>query len=83
MRESVAAKADRLLTDGRLRVLRCGDDTKPGLVVAECVGDSGERYSLGWDPGKRQFRCTCPELRGRCSHIGALRKIVIVERTTA
>ena len=58
-----------MLVEGRLRVLRI---EKTGLIVAECRGDSGEVYDLGFDPGPREWRCTCLEMKGRCSHLIAL-----------
>lgn len=75
-------KALRLLVDGRLEVQRVETGGElAGLVVAECKGDSGDLYTLGFDPRRRQWRCTCPELRGQCSHITAL-KIVVAARST-
>lgn len=75
-------KALRLLVDGRLEVQRVETGGElDGLVVAECKGDSGDVYTLGFDPRRRQWRCTCPELRGQCSHITAL-KIVVAARST-
>ena len=68
-RESAHTKGRRLLVEGRLRVLRI---EKTGLIVAECRGDSGEVYDLGFDPGPREWRCTCLEMKGRCSHLIAL-----------
>jgi len=67
-RENAQAKGRRLLTEGRLRVLRI---ERSGLIVAECRGDSGEVYTLGFEPMWGQWRCTC-EAKGRCSHIIAL-----------
>lgn len=81
-RESSADKARRLLAEGRLRVLRVGDADAPGLIVAECRGDSGEVYALGYDPRNKQWRCVCAELRGKCSHIQALQLVTAIERTS-
>lgn len=64
-------KAMRLLTAGRLRVVRVEGE----LIVAECRGDSGETYSLGHDPKRKQWRCTCPA-RTDCSHLNALWAVV-------
>lgn len=64
-------KAMRLLTAGRLRVLR----VEGRLVVAECRGDSGEVYKLGHDPRNGQWRCGCPA-RTDCSHLAALWSVV-------
>jgi hypothetical protein len=67
-------KAIRLLTSGRLRVLRVDG----ALIVAECRGDSGAVYKLGHDPRKKQWRCTCPA-RTDCSHLAALWAVVSLE----
>jgi len=76
-REDATTKAHRLLAEGRLRVVRCGDEARPGLIVAECRGDTGQVYNLGYDPGRKEFRCTCMEMRGRCSHLRALQLVVV------
>lgn len=70
-------KAMRLLLERRLAVLRRDDRGElEGLIVATCRGDSGV-YHLGYDPrGRGKWRCTCPELRGECSHLTALRMVV-------
>ncbi len=78
-REDAFAKGQRLLTEGRLVVRKVGDPGKPRLIVAECRGDSGSIYTLGWDPKKEEWRCTCPEMRGACSHLAALKLVVIRE----
>jgi len=75
-RESVQDKSRRLLVEGRLVVLRAGDEYD-GLIHAECRGDSGAIYDLGFDPKLRQWRCTCPEQKGRCSHIAALQLVTV------
>lgn len=74
---SVEDKGRRLLTEGRLTVVRVAG----AVVVAKCKGDSGEMYDLGYDPrGNGQWRCTCVA-RGRCSHLVAL-QLVTVKPTT-
>ena len=78
-REAAATKARRLLTEGRLEVTYIDHDDSFGLIVAKCRGDSGEVYSLGWDPTKEEWRCTCAEMKGNCSHLQAL-KLVVVKR---
>ncbi len=70
-------KAERLLTSGRLIVREVGNPGKPGRIVAECRGDTGAVYKLGYDPAKDEWRCTCPELRGKCSHLMALQLVVV------
>lgn len=72
MRENAAAKARRLLTEGRLRVLSV--DEASATASAECRGDSGLTYSVGWDEAGRWF-CSC-EAKGRCSHLIALQLVV-------
>lgn len=72
-RESVADKAVRLLKERRLTVERV--DTNGGWVVAHCRGDTGD-YALGWDPVVGAYRCTCPSVKGDCSHIAALKMVV-------
>lgn len=74
-RETVDEKARRLLTEGRLIVRLAGGPN--GLIVAECRGDSGDVYQLGWDPAKSEWRCTCPEVRGGCSHLKALQLVCV------
>jgi len=72
-RENAQAKGRRLLTEGRLRVLRI---ERSGLIVAECRGDSGEVYTLGFEPMWGQWRCSCPA-KGVCSHLQALMLVVV------
>jgi len=77
-RENAQAKGRRMLVEGRLRVLRVESD----LIVAECRGDSGEVYRLGFDPlVEKQWGwfCECPA-KGTCSHLVALRLVVTAPR---
>ena len=53
-------------------------DPETKLVIAQCRGDSGEVYDLGYDPTKDQWRCTCAELKGNCSHLQALKLVVVL-----
>ena len=73
-RENVETKGRRLLAEGRLEVTYV-DRAQGGRIVAECRGDSGARYALGYDPRTREWRCTC-EARSRCSHLVALQLVV-------
>ena len=73
MTETVEEKAVRLLRERRLTIERA--DTHEGVVVAHCKGDNGD-YMLGWDLKKKEWRCTCPELKGGCSHLAALKMVV-------
>jgi len=68
-------KAERLLISGRLRVLRVDGN----LIAAECRGDSGEVYQLGYQPDFERWGCTCPA-RTSCSHLQALWSVTAVER---
>ncbi|MBA2742497.1 MAG: hypothetical protein H0U46_10850 [Actinobacteria bacterium] len=76
-RTSVHDKGRRLLTEGRLRVTHVTPVQR--LIVAECKGDTGEIYALGFDPVKREWRCTCKELKGRCSHLVALQLVTALQ----
>jgi uncharacterized Zn finger protein len=76
-REDATEKAHRLLTEGRLIVRQVGNTGKPGRIVAECRGDSGDIYSLGYDPSKQEWRCGCPNMTGGCSHLIALKLVVV------
>lgn len=76
--ETSDEKAHRLLTEGRLIVRTVGDPSHPGRIVAECRGDSGMIYTLGYDPSKAEWRCQCKEVRGGCSHLKALKLVVVV-----
>lgn len=73
MREDARLKGLRLLVDGRLTVLSVDAS---GLIHAHCKGDSGQMYSLGYDPWKKEWRCTC-EARGKCSHLWALQTVTV------
>ena len=75
-RESAADKALRLLVEGRLMVQEVNPVTR--YVLAECRGDSGKVYTLGHDPGKREWRCSCAEYKGDCSHLIALKLVVVL-----
>ncbi len=68
-RETTAAKARRLLSQGALTVTRVSGD----VVDAVCVGDSAV-YQLGHDPA-RGWWCSCPARIPRCSHVEALRLV--------
>lgn len=76
-RESVEEKGRRLLVEGRLTLLDVGKSN--GFVLAECRGDTGAQYVLGFDPGAREWRCTC-ENKGRCSHVVALQLVTVLPK---
>jgi hypothetical protein len=69
-RESAATKGRRYLIEGRLNVERVGDQ----VIVASYRGDLGDVYSLGYDPVRREWGCSCPALR-RCSHLVVLQLV--------
>ncbi len=75
MPDTLDEKAARILAEGRLTIERIDMTRTYGWIVARCQGLTGE-YRLGWDPILAQYRCTCPELLGKCSHILALKLVV-------
>lgn len=75
-REDAASKARRYLTEGRLTVHRVTDD----LIAASCRGDSAVVYRVVWDPGG--WTCTCPAVTPKCSHVRALKLVVLVDSHT-
>jgi uncharacterized Zn finger protein len=72
MRENYASKAQRLLAEGRVSVLRID----PSGVSAIVRGDSASFYTVTFD-GTR-WSCTCPAI-GRCSHAFAVQRVVVIE----
>jgi len=77
VREDKRTKGLRLLVDGRLFIREVNPVT--GYIYAECRGDSGELYELGWNPWKKKWGCTCPA-RTDCSHLSALWNVVTITR---
>jgi hypothetical protein len=73
VKETKAEKTARLLRTGRLRVY----SVTPSEIAAECKGDSGELYTLGWRDG--HWRCSC-KARVDCSHLNALWAVTAVAR---
>jgi uncharacterized Zn finger protein len=73
--DNVETKGRRLLTEGRLIVTEVGERG----VIAECRGDSGAVYTLGYRHDESRWGCTCPA-RGRCAHLVAL-QLVTIRRT--
>jgi uncharacterized Zn finger protein len=69
-RESVPAKARRLLAEARLTIRRVDGP----VIAAECRGDSASVYRLGYDRGR--WYCGCPAV-GRCSHVAALMLVTL------
>jgi uncharacterized Zn finger protein len=74
-RENAAAKARRLLVEGRVRVLCASEDD--GYVNAEVRGDSASVYTVSYE-ADAGWHCDCAT-RGVCSHIRALQLVVGVE----
>lgn len=70
--ENIEDKGRRYISEGRLSVKRV--DYEKGVIVAEVKG-SDALYHLGFDPAKKEWRCTCPA-RGRCAHLVALQLVV-------
>lgn len=70
-RENAAAKARRLLAEGRVTVTRVGAHHVGGMVR----GDSAAVYRVAFTGGR--WWCTC-DARGRCSHIQAVQLCTVV-----
>lgn len=77
MPPTLEEKADAILAEGRLLIEAVAGTGPTALVVASCLSSDGSKvYKLGHDPRNDQWRCTCIARR-RCSHLTALRKVVI------
>lgn len=79
MAETLEQKAVRILSEARLTVERVESS---GLIVASCRSTMGEVYKLGYDPGRKEWRCGCDANRNfgrRCSHISALQRVVVAK----
>lgn len=70
--ENKESKARRYLSEGRIQIRKV--DYKAGLILAEARGGD-TTYYLGFDPDKKEWRCTC-EARGLCAHLIALQLVV-------
>ncbi|MDP9297633.1 MAG: hypothetical protein M3O98_03070 [Actinomycetota bacterium] len=70
-RENAAAKARRLLVEGRLAVLYVGD----GEITVAVKGDSGEVHRVAYTRGR--WTCDCPAI-GACSHGIAAALVTVV-----
>lgn len=71
-RETARAKADRLLLEGRVMLVEV---TRYG-VVAKVRGEGTvhtARFSFG------TWSCTCPARTDACSHLYAVRRVVVVD----
>jgi hypothetical protein len=71
-RETARDKADRILTEGRLRVT----DVGPTRATARVRGEGHE-----WTARYRDHRwtCSCPARTDQCSHLHALRRVIVVD----
>lgn len=65
--ETSDEKALRLIGEGKLTVL----EVARGRVIGRVQGDHGT-YMCGFDPQAEEWRCTCAEMKGMCSHLKAL-----------
>lgn len=72
LRERQAEKAERLLVEGRVSILRVTDDE----IQAVVRGDHGSYY-VAWHDGGL-WTCSCPA-NGLCSHARAVRQTVAVD----
>lgn len=74
---TAADKAARLLTEGRVLIVRVRLD----LAIAIVQGDSNT-YDVRYDPGG--WSCSCAAMRPDCSHIDAVRAVTVrtIERNT-
>ncbi len=76
MREDFAAKARRLLAEGRVTIRRVGFASADyATVIADVRGDSAEVYTVAYAP-KGGWSCTCPA-RSRCSHGQAVMLVTV------
>ena len=64
-----ATKARRYICEGRLSI-----GSVNGSVTATAKGD-GAIYHLGWERGR--WFCDCPCMTDQCSHLKALRLVVV------
>jgi hypothetical protein len=73
VRETVEAKAQRYLAEGRVRVRFCNEES--GVASAEVRG-SGAVYAVDHDD--KGWRCDCPA-RTECAHIAALKCVTVLK----
>jgi hypothetical protein len=74
MRETIDAKARRLLVETRVRIIDC--DEENGVIAAEVRGDC-RLYSAGRDA--EGWFCSCAARTANCAHVRALRLVTILE----
>jgi hypothetical protein len=76
--ENLQEKAIRILAEGRLTITQVAP--LRAAIMAECKGDSGEVYLLGYDSGDDRWGCQCEasaKFKRRCSHIAALQLVTV------
>jgi hypothetical protein len=74
-REAAAAKARRYLSEARVRVRYC--DEESGVIEADVRGDS-RIYATGRDV--EGWFCDCAARTENCSHVLALGLVSVLER---
>ena len=72
MRENVETKARRYLTEGRVRIQLCNEES--GVVDAEVRGN-GAVYRVDHD--EHGWSCDC-QARTECAHIFALKNVMVL-----
>jgi hypothetical protein len=72
VRETVETKARRYLTEGRIRVRLCNEESS---VASAEVRGSGAVYAVDHDD--KGWRCDCPA-RTECAHIAALKCVMVL-----
>lgn len=72
MKETLAEKARRYLTEGRLTI----EFVDGERILASCRG-TDDVYEVGYRPGG--WYCTCPSFTG-CSHLTALQLVCVRPR---
>jgi hypothetical protein len=74
-RENAAAKARRLLAEGRVTIIRVDGSQVDALVR----GDSAQNYLVQHRPG--WWTCPCDALSTLCSHVQAVMLVTVVPGT--
>jgi hypothetical protein len=72
VRENVETKARRYLTEGRVRIRICNEES--GVANAEVRGN-GTVYAVDHDD--KGWRCECPA-RTECAHVVAVKGVTVL-----